>query len=983
MIKIQNMVLLRRKIEFILVTVFLISACLPPGLIPAKHGWAERTLKRLTLREKIAQMMIYHMNMKFMNEENDKWQEIKSLIETDGIGGIHLWFGDVGASLTIMNEMQRMSRVPILFDADIEYGLNQRYPSGTALPPLMAIAATGDSRYAYEAGKITAAEGRAVGIYWNFSPVVDVNNNPDNPIINTRSFGEDPELVSEYAVQYIKGLQENGMLATVKHFPGHGDTKTDSHSSLAVIPSDSARLWNIELKPFIRTIEAGVDAVMIAHVQAPDYQPQAGVPATLSPFWVTEILRNKLGFKGAIITDSMAMGGVTGNFTDAYALINAINAGCDIIIQNHHFKQSVDIVEDAVNRGIIKESRIDEAALQMLRLKEKVGLHRRRFVGLDAAQSTVGNPRFQALAREMAARAITLVRDESKLLPLNLGTDDSLYVIDLYGREHDHSQTLVARRLEQAGLPVISIQVDESDRPDYLQSVLNAVPDEGLVLINAFSSPKAWKDRVYLTEGQTDLIRRINEKTRRVILVSFGNPYLIRDFMATPTYLCAYKGHSLMQDAVTEALLGREEISGILPVSIPGVAKAGFGLVVKRNPVNIRKPEKDRGPRLKQAMPFEVGADISQVVRLFDQAIADSAWPGGVLLAAKDGKIFIHEARGFHTYEKREPTLKGDIFDLASITKVVATTSAVMKLYDQGKLDLDEKVVTYLPRFTGPTPRDSARKAQVTVRHLLTHTSGLPPFEQYYKIEGTAETRIDSVFNTGLIFSPGDTTVYSDIGMIILGKLVEKLAGKPLDEYVAEEIFKPLRMNNTYFNPPPARMKRIVPTEYSAAEGKFIRGHVHDENAFALGGVAGHAGLFSTAGDLAIFAQMMMNGGIYGETRIFKPETVELFTQKTDTVGNSSRCLGWDSPSGKASGGIYLSARSFGHTGFTGTSLWIDPENRVLVILLTNAVHPDRSWKTPKYYDWRQRIHSAVYESLGFKIPNPALVLRDRWINER
>lgn len=339
-----------KRLFIVIILLLFLGGCAVPLVIQPTPSWAEETLEELTLREKIAQMIFYYMDMSFLNEESEKWQEIKELIETDGIGGIHLWRGDAGTSLTMMNQMQHMSKVPILFDADLEYGLHHRFPGGTPLPSMMAIAATGDPYYAYEAGKITAIEGRSVGISLALCPVVDVNNNPVNPIINTRSFGEDPEIVAEFASQFIRGMKDHGMATTAKHFPGHGDTETDSHTSLAAIPSDPDRLREVELFPFQRAIEDGVDLMMIAHVHAPDYQPHAGTPATLSPFWIKEVLRNRMGFKGAIITDSMGMGGVTRNYTDAYALVATINAGIDLILQNYNFKQTVDTVEDAVKK---------------------------------------------------------------------------------------------------------------------------------------------------------------------------------------------------------------------------------------------------------------------------------------------------------------------------------------------------------------------------------------------------------------------------------------------------------------------------------------------------------------------------------------------------------------------------------------------------------------------------------------------------------
>jgi len=368
----------------------------------------------------------------------------------------------------------------------------------------------------------------------------------------------------------------------------------------------------------------------------------------------------------------------------------------------------------------------------------------------------------------------------------------------------------------------------------------------------------------------------------------------------------------------------------------------------------------------------------TNLLGLLDSAIADSAWPGDVLMAIHDDQVLIRAARGHHTYQNLKPTQIDDIFDLASITKVIATTSAVMRLYEDGRLSLDDNIIKYIPKFRGKHWWRDRHKSKVRIKHLLTHSSGLPPFKQYYNIDGDIQTRLDSVYNTPLERKPGKETVYSDIGIITLGKLIESITGTTLDSFVTDQIFKPLGMNSTGYIPDRKLYYRIVPTEINPA-GVLTHGYVHDENALSLGGVAGHAGLFSTADDLAVFARMMLNGGELDGIRIFQTETVDLFTSPANIVAGSSRCLGWDSPGGRASGGVYLSDNSFGHTGFTGTSLWIDPDNDIIVILLTNAVHPNRSWKSPKYFDWRQRIHSTVYEELGFDTPNPNLIWRDRW----
>ncbi len=970
-----------KKQNYILLLFLIISVgCAGLGQFSFQHSWAEKTLSTLTLREKIAQMMVFHMNMRFLNEESPKWKEITSLLETDGIGGIHIWFGDVGTSLTLLNEIQKRSKVPIIVDADIEYGVQRRFPAGTDLPPLMAIAATGNTHFAYEAGRIAALESRALGIHWNFSPVTDVNNNPNNPIINTRSFGEDPDEVGKYAVEFIRGLQDHGMLATAKHFPGHGDTETDSHTSLATIPSDSSRLWSLELKPFQTVIDAGVDAVMVAHVHSPDLQPNANLPATLSSFWISDVLREKMGFKGVIVTDSMAMGGVTRNYSDTYALIHAINAGCDFILQNYNVKKSIDIVEDAIQKGIISENRINDAALKMLKMKEKVGLHTQRFIALEETRKILGNKEFNESAMNIAAKSITLVKNENNILPLKVEKNEEIIVIDIYDHPNDHDESTTTKDLKRSGLKIRSLQVDESDSTSYYNSILQKIPKNAPIILNSFASPSAWKNRIFLQDHQMDFINELNQKSNRVLLISFGNPYLIQGLPETPGYICAWKGNDILQKAMVQTLMGKNHFSGTLPITIPDIAERGDGLELEQQPIQFGTSSFSPGKTIKHVMPYEVDVDVSHVKSLLKEAVSDSAWPGGVLIAGKGGNIFLHEAVGNHTYSSKRLTRKTDIFDLASITKVIATTSAVMKLVEKGQLVLDEKVVTYLPEFKGKQETYFQQKNAITIKNLLTHTAGLPPFKQYFLMDNDVEVRLDSLLNTEPEIGIAEKTIYSDVGLITLGKILEKVSGVTLDVLADSLIFKPLGMNTTFFNPPNEKLHRVVPTEI--AEGYrngLIHGEVHDENAHSLGGIAGHAGLFSTAEDLAVFSQMMINGGIYGWKRIFREETINLFTTRANVVEGSSRCLGWDSPSGKASGGVYLAENSFGHTGYTGTSLWIDPENEMFVILLTNAVHPDRSWKLPKYYDWRQRIHSAVYEAVVITEQNPRLEWRREW----
>ena len=948
----------------------------------SSKNWPKRVLKKLSLREKIAQMMIYRMHLKYENVTPEKWEEITRLVSGDGIGGIHLWSGDGSSSIAFINEIQNRSKVPIIFDADIERGFGQRFPSGTDFPPMMAITATGNPKNAYDVGKIVAIESKAAGVQWNLSPVVDVNNNPLNPIINTRSFSDDPDIVGEFSIEYTKGLQDYGMIATAKHFPGHGDTQTDSHSSLAMIPSDSSRLWSVELKPFRVMAGAGIDVVMMAHIHAPDYQPEADEPATLSRFWVTEILRERLGFDGAIITDAMSMGGITKNYSDDYAIVKAIQAGCNIIIQNYDLTGAIDVVEKAVTEGDISIDQINSSALKMLQLKDKVGLNLNRYISMDSMMENISTKENRETASRIASESITLVRDKKGLLPLSANGKDTLYVFDIYDQEYKHSRSTVTTKIIAERFPVRSVQIDESDKKPVLDAIIKSIPNNSQILINAFVSPKEWKDRIFFPDNETYFVRELLKKSERIILASLGTPYLLQDFSEVSTYLCAYKGSSIMQNALADALLGLKDISGRLPVTIPDLYEIGSG-IFKEKKIEIEEiSEYKPGTHIKRVLPRAVGADNSYLESFMESAVEDSAWPGGVLLAAKGGNIFYHQGHGFHTYARNHPVRSSDIFDLASITKVIATTSAIMRLVDQNKINIDKPVMTYLPDFKGKKKKYKKQKSTITVKDLLSHSSGLPAFKQYYQMKKSRDLILGSIYDTEPVRMIGDTMIYSDVGAIMLGELVEKVSDLSLNKFTDSLVFEPLGMTTTFFNPPKEKIHRIVPTEIDP-NGNLIHGYVHDENAHSLGGVAGHAGLFSTAKDLAIFSQMMLNKGIYGWKRIFRQNTVELFTTRADMIPGSSRCLGWDSPSGASSGGVYLSDASFGHGGYTGTTLWIDPENEIIVILLTNAVHPNRKNKEPKYFDWRHRIHSAVYESLSLNEKNPSLELRPRWINSK
>jgi len=481
------------------------------------------------------------------------------------------------------------------------------------------------------------------------------------------------------------------------------------------------------------------------------------------------------------------------------------------------------------------------------------------------------------------------------------------------------------------------------------------------VIMPVFTFVQAYKGGIQLSENAVAAVRQVLQSGKPVVVVSMGNPFILQQLPEAKVYLCAFGEKAQMQEAVANALLGRATIGGRIPVHLPGFFEKGDGIdLTPGQAIADLQPPKP-APRLRQGFPEEAGfrsAGMARVDSMMQAAVQDSAFPGAVLLVARNAIIAHFKAYGNMGYgEYARPVPLNAIYDLASITKVVATTTAAMLLVQEGKLDLDARVQDYLPEFTG------AGKDSVTVRHLLVHASGLPPFKRYFLENLSPGEIIRRILQEPLEYSPGTDTRYSDLGMILMGKIIEKLSGTTLDRFCRERIFAPLGMDETFFKPAESLYDRIPPTEDDPWRGRVVHGVVHDENAFALGGVAGHAGLFSSAHDLAIFAQMLLNGGAYDRTRLLQPEIIAQFTRRQNLVPGSDRALGWDTRSAEgSSSGHFMSMRAFGHTGFTGTSIWIDPEKRLFVILLTNRVHPTRANR--KLYPFRPRLHDAIMEAL-------------------
>ena len=1054
----------------------------PGPVVPADaldaraREWVDGTLASLTLRQAVAQLVIPWIPGGYASASDADFEELLEWVEA-GLGGVSISIGVPDAYVAKLNRLQAHAPVPLLVTADFENGgpgmrINHSYalPSllpqggGTSFPPTMAFGAAGDEELAFEYGRVTAAEARAVGVHWLFAPVLDVNSNPDNPVINTRSFGEDPDAVGRLGAAFIRGARAGGALTTAKHFPGHGDTRTDSHIELPVIAADRARLDRVELLPFRMAVDAGADAVMTAHVAVPGVLGDDR-PATLSSHFMTDVLRGEMGFGGVLFTDALRMGAITDGYGAGEAAVLALEAGSDVLLAPADIGATVAAVAEAVESGRIDRARVDRSVRRLLEAKARLGLHRGALVDPAAVANRVGTAASRAVADRAAAASLTLVRDAGAMLPLAPG---SRVLSVTYARSDD---LLAGRAFNAALAPATGRLHTARVGPDtpwaVYDSLLHAARDVDAVVVGAHVPPRSGAGSV----GVPSTFRAFVDGLNRIegpgtAVISFGNPYLLSAFSDAGTYLAAWGGWEVSQRAAARAVAGVAPITGRLPVSIPPLHRVGDGLdravaatTMARDPDAPLDPLREAGfipgaragaggpdaptgdpeahtggpgrwrpaeplpecvdlgltsdpaesgaaastesrgmaappaPDLADAFcrlgaaavsprevaPALVGLSADSLAALDDYilaALADSAAPGAALAVVRRGRIVRLRGYGRLDWDPASPPVTpASIFDMASLTKVVATTSAAVILAQRGALSLDDRVVDHLPWWAGDDPA----KSRVTIRQLLVHRAGLPPFRRFFLEMQGREAYEAAIGALPLDAPPDEGTVYSDIGLMTVAFIVERVAGRPFEAFLRDEIWRPLGMADTGFNPAPSLWHRVATTELDESyRGYHVHGVAHDENAHAIGGVAGHAGLFSSARDLAVFVQMMLDRGVVAPCRadrasglpchrarfrpvaIFAPGWVDRITRRQ--APESSRAIGWDTPSGRSSAGDLLSARSFGHTGYTGTSIWVDPTQQLAVVLLTNRVNPTR--ENGRHVALRRGVHDRIARAI-------------------
>lgn len=905
--------------------------------------WVKETLAGMTLEEKAGQLVFPNANGFESSDTAFSYMRLKRLVEEYHVGGFVFFKGRLPEKTVLMNRLQELSKLPLLMAADFEHGVGMRIPEGTDFPSLMALGAADDSLLAYQMGAIIGRESRKIGIHQNYAPVVDINNNPDNPIINTRSVGEDPELVTRIASALMKGMQDAKLIATIKHFPGHGNTSQDSHNETALISSSKIEFNKTELFPFRNLISEGALSVMVGHIRIPRVYA-AGVPATLSSEITTDLLKKELHFKGLVVTDAMNMHAISKVYPDSLSALMALNAGNDLILFPSNPETVITSIVNSVRAGLISEAKINESVTKLLRVKEWAGLAESRLIKEADILASVKSNYAEKISFQIARKSITLAKDKNKNIPL--GSFKKQKYIHLIVSEGKKDKGSFFDSLLRSEYPEIkTVELNRKTGKRELNTILKELRKHGTIIISVYNSISSFKGRRSFDPQIERMAKKINALGKNKILLSHADPYITDLFPSAGTYMLNYGNSEASELALFKALIGENQITGKLPVSIPTAGlKKGDGIVKKS-----------------VVIEYAVDADtlFKEADDLIEQGIRDSIAPGMTALVLKDGDVVYKKTAGKFTYDAdATPVTDSSIYDLASVSKVIGTTTAVMICIDRKLFSLDDKVVKYLPQF------GANGKKQITIRNLLVHNSGLPAFKKYYEFVKNGDELLKDIYNSELIYKTGTKTVYSDLGMITMQKIIEKVTGKRLDKFLQAEVFSKLGMTSTMYVPPASLKHRMVPTEIDNYWRKrLLIGEVHDEAASMLGGIAGHAGLFSTAGDLAIFLQMMLQGGEYNGVRYIKKETVAKFIKRQSA--ESTRALGWDTRDEEyPSAGKLFSMSSYGHTGYTGTSVWTDPEKNVIVILLTNRVYPTR--ENGKLLKFRPKFHTAVMKALGY-----------------
>ncbi len=939
--------------------------------------WVDSVYNSLTFDEQLGQLITIRAHS---DKGAEHIAEVERQIMQYHVGGLCFFQGTPAEQVRLTNQYQRLSKIPLLISMDAEWGLGMRMKKTTiSFPRQLTMGAIQDNRLIYDMGEEVANQLSRVGVHINFAPVIDVNNNPNNPVINTRSFGEDRYNVAVKGYMYAKGMEDHGVMASAKHFPGHGDTDVDSHKDLPVITHSEERLDSIELYPFRILAEQGVGSMMVAHLSIPELDDRPNRPTSLSRAVITNLLRQDMDYDGLVFTDALEMKGVTKHFENGQVAAESILAGNDIITLPEDIAAAVSAIKEYINDDKIAPLQIERSVKRVLRAKYQLGLTKTPYISPDNLMQDLNNNRALSIKQQLYEGALTLVRNDDNLLPFR--DLDSLKVASIsLGTQQ---QTPFQDRLKDY-MEMPLLQTDKNITAAEVRTLMRDFEDKDVVIVSLHNLSSFNSKGFGITESERSFIEQLASR-KKVVLVNFGSPYALKYFEKLPWIINAYEEDPLAQDVAAQAIFGAIPMNGRLPVSPSNTLLYNAGLTT--NPLF----------RLAYGYPESVDLNsdtLARIGELMREAIQEKATPGGVVLVAKEGKIVYQEAFGHHTYDKKQNTKTTDVFDLASVTKIAAATASVMKLQEEGIISIYQPIGRYLPELVG------TNKADLTLYDIMAHQAGLKPWIPFYeqtlanvargsgvsdfysrRPNQTYATRVTDQLYLRTTFkdeiwkqifdSPVSATkdyVYSDLGFYLIDRIIRNQTGKSVAEYADENFYTPLGLETMMYNPwQQFNKEQIVPTEEDRYwRNQTVHGDVHDMGAAMLDGISGHAGLFSDAKDLATMMQLFTNMGYYGGKQYLNPSTIHTFT--TRHSDDTRRGIGFDMKELDNNRTLNLSdlasEQTYGHLGFTGTATWTDPAHNLVFVFLSNRTYPNMHNNKLGKMDFRPRVQSVVYNAI-------------------
>ncbi len=931
--------------------------------------WSDSIYNTLSLDEKISQLM---MIPAYPNKDEVHYTTVDSLISKYKVGGLIFFQGGPVKQAKLNNRFQSKSKIPLLIGIDAEWGLSMRVDSTYKFPFNMTLGAVKDLNLIEAVGKKMGAEAKRMGIHYTFSPVVDININPKNPIIGVRSFGEDKEDVTNKAIALMKGINSQGVFATAKHFPGHGDTATDSHHSLPVINFTKLRLDEVELYPYKKIISEGLQSVMVAHLNVPVLEPNPATPSSLSKNIITDLLKKELGFKGMIFTDALNMKAASNALKPGEIELAAFLAGNDILLMPENVPVAIETIKKAYNDTLFSEERLAESVKKILRHKYKMGLQNYKPIVIDNLYNDINPVLNDSLQYAIYQNAITVLKNDSKILPIKDLSKKIAYVKIGKDSNSDFIETLKKYTSVTEVIGENSIELNEKLK--YFD----------IVIVGYHPSDKAWRN-TNLNDAEVALINELASHNK-VIVDLFAKPYTLlpfTDFDSFEALIISYQNNPIAQVVSSEIIFGASQAKGKLPVSINSFFKINDGITTQ----NLY--------RLGFSSPEFVGINsekLKEIENYTNKAISRKMAPGMQVLAARKGKVFYQKSFGYHTYNQITKVQNSDIYDVASITKMVATLPNIMQHFDKKKLTLTTTLGEMLPIFK------NTDKQNISLLDVLSHYGGLQAWKPFYKetldslhcpLDKYYSKTYSSIFSRKVVDSlyfrtdyhdsimkyiadsklaETKTYKYSDFAFMILAEYLKKATGKTIDRLAYDNFYKSMGMNYTLYNPLQKFDKSVIPPseDDDYFRHTIVQGYVHDMAAALEGGVAGHAGVFSNSMDIAKMMQMYLQKGRYGTKRYFSEETFNTFNNCYYCDLGNRRGLGFDKPQSDKKDATCdcVSMLSFGHTGFTGTIAWADPETEIIYVFLSNRTFPSSTYNTLSKENIREDIQKIIQDAI-------------------